>query len=76
MSRHLSLRTPWLSQYDASSIAQRVVDQNSQNSMLLANCKMRLDAVGHPGMFEIPHLTHYVLGHTKYFSGILKSMVE
>ena len=27
--------------------------------------KIRLDAIGHPGIFGILHLTHYVLGHTK-----------
>ncbi len=41
----------------------------------LAYCKMQPDAVGHPGIFGIRHLTYYVLGHTKSFYGILNSMV-
>ncbi len=41
----------------------------------LAYCKMRLDAVEHPGIFGILHLTCCVLGHTSSFSGILNSMV-
>ncbi len=41
----------------------------------LACCKMRLDAVGHPGIFGILHLTYCVLGHTKSSSALLNSMV-
>lgn len=32
------------------------------------------DAFGHPGTFVLLHLAYYVLGHTKSFAGILKSM--
>ena len=38
----------------------------------LAYCKMPADIVGHPATFGILHLTYYVLGHTKSFSGIFK----
>lgn len=40
----------------------------------LTYCKMCTDAVGHPGIFGILHLTQYILRHTKSFSAILNSM--
>ncbi len=41
----------------------------------LSYCKTQPDAIGHPGIFGIMHLTYYVLGHTNSFSHILNSSV-
>ena len=40
----------------------------------LAHCKMHPDAVGHPCILGIQHLTYFGSGHTK--SRILNSLVE
>lgn len=41
----------------------------------LTYCTISLHVVEHRGIFGILHLTYYVLGHAKSFSGILYSMV-
>ena len=48
--------------------------RSARKACWLAYCKVRPDVVGHPDIFGIQHLTYYVLGHTKYFSGILNNV--
>lgn len=46
-----------------------------QRIVWLAYCKMPPDAVEHPGISGILHLTHFILGQTEYLTDIQNEMV-
>ncbi len=60
---------------DIFSATQRIVGKNGQKSVLACILQIQLNVAEHPDTAGILHLTYYILGHTKSFSGTLNSSV-
>lgn len=60
---HLSLLT-WL------PLGWELWVRTARKACWLVYCKMWLDEVGQPGIFDTLHFTYYALGHTKQFDSL------